>query len=215
MVSWEQVRASRLGLRLQVTGVFGLLRDFVSVTKAVSLVVGVVVGLIFCLVALGMAYSHYSDWRTFASPCDGLTYATYTDAPQRNEFRKRTVTVVCDPLLLQVKKIDYIREQTKGGTFKPIDLEEDLDLIRNRLRDILTEARRRRIPWHFRDTYERSIYAIQDAYRSANELEASFDQETEGARDKLFHESMKNGKLAKHRCSQTRDVLMSDDWRTR
>ena len=213
MVSWEQVRASRLGLRLEVLGVFGLLKDYLSVAKAVSLVVGVVIGFIFCLIAVGMAYSRYSDWRVFRAPSEGLTYVTDTDAPERNDFRKGTVSVICDPVLRQIERIEDIREQTKGGTVEPVTLEEDLDEVRNRLKDIMTEARRRRIPWQFRDTYERSIYAIQDAYRSANELEDSFEQETDAAGSKLYHESIKNGKLAKHRCNQTRDFFTSDDWR--
>ena len=158
-------------------------------------------------------YFRHFRIRYFEEPHNGLNYVTDTDAPQRNDFRKRTLSAVTDTLRLQLAKIKRIRRQTKGGTVRPPTLERDATDIRNRLKEIMVEARLRRIPKQFQKNYEPALYALQDAFYSINDLEDSFDQETKAARKKLYNDSIKKWKSAEHNCRITHDYFASDEWR--
>ena len=215
MVSWEQVRASKLGLRLEVLGVFGLLKDYLYVAKSVTLVTTVLGGFVFCLLAAGKLYFFSSQLVACPSPDNGLTYTTEPDALYCNEFRSRAISYVFTPTLEQLQVVRKIREDTQGGTFKPPTLERDLAEVRNRLQEIMTEARLCRVPIEFRHQYEPSLSAIRDAYYSTIDLEEYFAHETQIGRTEKYDESIIKWKLSQKQCRKTRDFFMSDDWRNR
>lgn len=212
MVSWEQVRASRLGLRLEVLGVFGLLKDYLYVAKAVALVATVLGGFLFCLLAVGKLYFFSSQLAARPSPDSGLIYTTKPDAVYCNEFRSRAISYVLNPTLEQLQVIREIREDTKGGTFKTPTLERDLAEVRNHLQEIMTEARLCRVPIEFRHQYEPSLSAIHDAYYSTIDLEEYFAPETQTGRTEKYNESIIKWRLSLKQCRQTRDFFTSDDW---
>lgn len=147
------------------------------------------------------------------SPSEGLTYVTDTDAPQRNYFRKRTVSAISDPLRQELDRIKKMRKQTKSGTFRPPTFEQDATEIRSRLKELMTEARLRRIPKQFQKNYEPALHAIVDAYHSIKDLEDSFEQKTEDARKDLYTESIKKWNSAERKCKITHDFFTSDEWR--
>ena len=150
--------------------------------------------------------------RYFEEPPSGPNYVTDTDAPQRNDFRKRTVSSVTDPIRMQLAKIETLRKQSKGGTVKPPTLEKSASEVRSRLKQIVTEARLRRIPVEFKSHYEPALHALQDAYRSINALEDCFEQETLAERHKLYNESVQSWKDAMRENNLTREFFMGDDW---
>ncbi|MCA9775407.1 MAG: hypothetical protein KC800_01765 [Candidatus Eremiobacteraeota bacterium] len=175
--------------------------------------------LLTCIVVfggLGFYYFNYFQWRHFEAPTDGLTYVNDADAPQLNEFRKRTVSSVTDPLRQQIDKYKKVRGKTvvKGKKERQVypEMEQDLIEIRNRLKEIMTEARLRRIPKKFKAKYEPCMYAMQDLFRSINEFEDSFEQETQGAKDKMYKDSLTKLKSAVKKNNETREFFTSEDW---
>lgn len=201
--------ASKLGLRLEMAGFNRLVRDIWALTKYVAKVC------FWLSLPFGLLLFYYFNSfqiRHFESPVDGLNYVTDTDAPQRNDFRKRTVSSVAEPLRFQLASIKKLRKQTKGGTIRPPTFEQDATEIRNRLKEIKTEARLRRIPKEFQKKYEPALFAIGDAFHSINDLEDSFEQETDGARKKLYNESIKKWKSATKKNNETLDYFSSANY---
>ena len=180
--------------------------------STIRLVLKILAWLFFPFLVTCWYYFSFSQWTHRRYPTEGLNYVIDTDAPQRNDFRKRTVSAVTDPLRLQLGKIKRIHRQTKGGTVRPSTLERDATIIRNRLKEIMTEARLRRIPVEFKYHYEPALYAIQDAYRSINALEDCFEQEALAERHKLYNESVQSWRGAMRKNSLTREFFLGDDW---
>lgn len=175
--------------------------------------------LLTCIIVfggLGFYYFNYFQWRHFEAPTEGLNYVADTDAPQRNDFRKRTVSAVTDPIRMQLEKVKKIRSKCKVKGSKERqpypELEQDCTEVRNRLKEIMTEARLRRIPKQFKKHYEPCLISMQQLFRSVNDLEDSFEQETEGAKDKLWNDSIKKWKEASKQNNITREYFMGDDW---
>ena len=201
-------QASKLGLRFEMAGLGPFLRDLWTLARFVT---KVCFWTSIPFVFLSFYYFNYFQIRHFEDPVAGLTYVTDTDAAYRNDFRKRTISAVTDPVRRQLARIKKLRKQTKGGTVRPSTLERDVTQIRNRLMQIKTEARLRRIPKEFQKNYEPSLHAIEDAFHSLNDLEDSFDQETAAARKKLYNESIKKWKTAAKKINQTRDFCSQDE----
>ena len=175
--------------------------------------------LLTCIIVfggLGFYYFNYFQWRHFEAPVDGLNYVTDTDAPQRNDFRRRTVSSVTDPIRMQLEKVKKIRGKcrVKGSKAREPypELEQDCTEVRNRLKEIMTEARLKRIPKQFQKKYEPALHALADLFHSINDLEDSFDQETDGAKDKLWNEGIKKWKTAAKKNNETREYFMGDEW---
>ena len=143
---------------------------------------------------------------------DGLTFVTAVDDVRRNEFRKRTVSSVTDPLRQQLEKLRKMRSRTNGGKLRYPGLEQDLLEVRNRLKEIMTEARLRRIPKEFKSNYETALRAIQEAFYSANTLEDAFEQETDRDRRRIYAESVMRWKRSRKKCDETREFFASDQW---
>ena len=205
-----QIQAGKLRRRLEVAG-FGDL--FIDLWRLAEFVAKVFLCLAF-LNGLALCYVN-TFWhiRYFEHPTDGLTYVTDADVPQLNEFRKRTLTSVCQPLSTQLEAIKAVRRQTQNGTVCPPTLERDLEHIRGRLSEIKTEARLRRIPKQYEGRYEWALLAIQDAEYSINELEDSFEQKTKAARKKLYQDSIKKWRSATKKCEGTAGYFSQNDWR--
>ena len=175
--------------------------------------------LLTCIIVfggLGFYYFNYFQWRHFEDPVAGLNYVTDTDAPQRNDFRKRTVSSVTDPIRMQLEKVKKIRGKcrVKGSKARVAypELEQDCTEVRNRLKEIMTEARLKRIPKQFQKKYEPALPSLADLFHSINDLEDSFDQETDGAKDKLWNEGVKKWKTAAKKNNETREYFMGDEW---
>ena len=202
-------QASKLGRRLELRG----LMPYVLYMMAVARIgLRLVLWLSVPFLTVCYYYYNYFQWTHHPSPIDGLTYVTDADAPQLNEFRKRAVSSVTEPLRQQLEKLQKIRKRTNGGTFRPPGLERDLEEVRNRLREIVTEARLRRIPKQFRPKYEPALLAARDAFYSANQLEECFEQETESAKRKLYCDSTMKLKSAKMKCQETHNFFTSNEW---
>ena len=95
-------QASKLGLRLEMAGFNRLVRDIWALTKYVAKVC------FWLSLPFGLLLFYYFNSfqiRHFESPVDGLNYVTDTDAPQRNDFRKRTVSSVAEPIRFQLASI--------------------------------------------------------------------------------------------------------------
>ena len=191
-----------------MTGLGRFIRDLWTLAKFVA---KVCFWLSVPFAFLSFYYFNYFHIRHFEDPAAGLNFVTDTDATARNDFRKRTVSAFTKPLRQQPARIKKLRKQTKGGTVRPSTLERDATQIRNRLRQIKTEARLRRIPIEFKRNYEPAIFALQDAFRSINDLEDSFDQETVAARKKLYNHSIKNWKAAEKKNKTTHDFFSRDE----
>ena len=87
-----------------------------------------------------------------------------------------------------------------------------MEHIRGRLSEIKTEARLRRIPIQYKDQYEPALLAIQDAEYSINELEESFEQETQAARKKMYQDSIKKWRSATKKCEETAGYFSQTNW---
>ncbi|MFA5508904.1 MAG: hypothetical protein WC314_01665 [Vulcanimicrobiota bacterium] len=165
---------------------------------------------------LGFYYFNYFQWRHFEKPLDGVTYADVDDSSQLNSFRKQALSSVCDPILQQADRIKKIRDKTKvkGEKTRKVypEMEQDLIEVRNRLKELMTEARLRRIPKKFKTNYDPTLLGLKDLFESVNEFEASFDQETQGARDKMVAGAIKKWNAGKKKVSQTRDYFHGDGW---
>jgi hypothetical protein len=176
-------------------------------------VIGILWVLVPCLL-FGWSYCSQSTWRPVdRRPYEGLTYFKDGSAPQLNAFRKKTVSSVCDPTLDCVDRLVELRKRTDKGTVAPSGMEEELQAIRDRLREIMTEARHRRIPKQFANEYKTSLLAIQSCNRATQSLEDSFDQETPAARNKLYKESIKRSNKARKQCQEVRAYFTTDAWK--
>ena len=203
-------QASKLGLRIEMAGLWPRLHYLLSTTR---LVLKTLAWLTFPFLLTCWYYSTFFQWTHRTYPTEGLNYVTDTDAPQRNDFRKRTVSAVTDPLRQELDRIKALRKQTKSGTVRPPTFEQDAIEIRIRLKEIMTEARLRRIPKEFQKNYEPVLHALAYAFYSINDLEDCFEQETEADRHKLYNNSVKKWKSAELKCKITHDYFTSDEWR--
>lgn len=202
-------QASKLSLRIEMAG---LSPYFQALWLLLKFVGKICFSLALLWALLWFFYFRHFRGRYFEAPRSSLNYVTDTDAPQRNDFRKRTVSSITDPIRMQLAKIETLRKQSKSGTVKPPTLEKSATKIRSRLKQIMTEARLRRIPVEFKYHYEPALYAIQDAYRSINALEDCFEQEALAERHKLYNESVQSWRGAMRKNSLTREFFLGDDW---
>jgi len=161
---------------------------------------------------IGFYYFRYLQWRHFETPTEGLTYVKGGTAPQLNDFRKMTVSKIIDATSGQLGRLKEIRKATKKGTVKYTDFEQDCIEVRNRLLEIMNEARLRRIPEKFKKKYETVLKSIALTYRSVNVLEGSFDAETPEARKKEYIESIKLAKKANRGLEVTREYFYGTAW---
>lgn len=202
--------SSKLGCRLEAWGIVRLVE---SQLRSLKLHLGLLLVVFLPPLFLCWYYFNYFQWtHCQPTPADGLTYVTDVDAPQLNEFRKRTVSSVTDPLRQQLEKLQEIRKRTNGGNVRYPGLEQDILEVRNRLKEIMTEARLRRIPKKFKSNYETALRAIQDAFYSANTLEDAFEQETDRDRQHIYAESVKLWERSREKCDETREFFASDEW---
>lgn len=162
---------------------------------------------------LGFYYFNYFQWRHFEAPLEGLTYAKENTAPQLNDFRKKAEASVIDPARQMADKIQDLRKSTrvKGGGYKePEDMEQDVKEIRNRLLEIMTEARLRRIPKKFDKRYQDCLLALQDLYYSVNYIPEIFGEETTGARENVYKKSLKEWKEGEKRLNRAKAYFRDD-----
>jgi hypothetical protein len=162
---------------------------------------------------IGFYYFNYFQWRFFEDPYTGLTYTTETSAPQKNAFAKKTIASVTDPIRQQIERVVEIRKKTKKGTEKYPEMEQDLIEVRNRLKEIMTEARLRRIPKEFTKAYKLNLAALVNLFRAVNDLEDSFEQETKSAQEKLYKDSIKGTSKAKAEMTKAREFFNGDGWK--
>jgi lysyl-tRNA synthetase class I len=162
---------------------------------------------------IGFYYFNYFQWRHFENPYEGLTYVKETTPPQKNAFRKKTISSICDPIRQQIDRVVKLRKSTKKGTVNPPELEQELTEVRNRLKEIMTEARLRRIPKEFEKNYKKNLSSLQALFQSVNALEDSFGQETDEGRKKLYKESIKKSNKAKKDVMQSRTYFTGDGWK--
>ncbi|MCA9780141.1 MAG: hypothetical protein KC800_25620, partial [Candidatus Eremiobacteraeota bacterium] len=147
----EVFLASKLGFRLEA---WGAVRLVGSLLRSLKLHLGLLLVVFLPPLFLCWYYFNFFQGRHFESPVDGLTFVTAVDDVRRNEFRKRTVSSVTDPLRQQLEKLRKMRSRTNGGKLRYPGLEQDLLEVRNRLKEIMTEARLRRIPKEVKSNYE-------------------------------------------------------------
>ena len=162
---------------------------------------------------LGFYYFNYFQWRYFEAPLKGLTYVEENTAPQLNDFRKHTVAKITDATALHLDTLANIRKKTKKGTEKYPDFEQECIEFRNRLKEIMVEARLRRIPTKFQKKYDLCLLALQDAYRSVNYLEESFGAKTPAEQQKIYKESIKYANAAKKKNTEAREYFSGEGWR--
>lgn len=162
---------------------------------------------------IGFYYFNYFQWRHFEQPLEGLTYVEENTAPQLNDFRKHTVAKITDATALHLGTLANMRKKTKKGTVKYPEFEQECTEFRNRLKEIMTEGRLRRIPTKFKKKYSLCLLALQDAFRSVNALEDSFDPETVAEREKLYKESIKLANAAKKKNLEAREYFNGEGWR--
>jgi lysyl-tRNA synthetase class I len=161
---------------------------------------------------VGFYYFNYFQWRHFENPTDGLTFVKETDPPQKNAFRTKTISSICDPIRQQIERVVKLRKKTKKGKEKYPELEQELTEVRNRLKEIMTEARLRRIPQEFKKKYELNLFALQDLFRAVNDLEDSFDQETTSQKEKLYKSSITGTNKASKKVEESREYFTGDGW---
>lgn len=173
--------------------------------------------LIIVFGGLGFYYFNYFQWRHFEAPLEGLTFEDETPTPQLNDFRKKTLSAVADPIGGQLERLAALRKKVKKAGFKAEgypELEQDCTEVRNRLKEIMVEARLRRIPKKFKPKYEPLLLALQDAYRSVNYLAEVFDPETEQERMKLYDLSLKETKEGYAKLRPARAYFSDEgDWK--
>jgi hypothetical protein len=161
---------------------------------------------------IGFYYFNYFQWRHFENPHEGLTWVEGEDMPQLNSFRKKTVSSICDPTSQQLSRLKDIRKATKKGTEQYPDFEQDCTEVRNRLLEIMNEARLRRIPVKFKKEYLRTIDGIVLTYDSVNLLQGSFKPETAELRQKEYVNSIKAAKSAADKLRVSREYFHGSGW---
>jgi hypothetical protein len=196
--------SSKLSQRISVVRRSQFVRDSFCLGKILFLFLGLPV------ISLVWYYHTYFQWTHREDPYSGLTYVKECTEPQANAFRKKTVASICVPTLQCIDRVVKLRRQTQKGTFRPPGMEEELQAVRNRLKEIMTEARLRRIPMVFKNEYSKNLAALVDCFYAINVLEDSFDQETLAAREKLYKQSIKSTAKARKQCQQARDYFTSD-----
>lgn len=153
---------------------------------------------------LGFYYFNYFQWRHLENPTDDITYVKQNSPSVLNDFRRKTVKDISDAALQTVKRLKQIRKDTKKGTEEYPEFEQECIEVRNKLKDIMNEARLRRIPKQYKRQYEHLLKGLGYGYQSVNKLQASFEQETADQQQKyykdsiiLYKKSMKESKIAR------------------
>lgn len=164
---------------------------------------------------LGFYYFNYFQWRHFEAPTEGLTFVEGGTAPQLNSFSKQTTAKVIDATLQQNERLKQIRKALYNKKQKQFveytDFEQDCTEVKNRLLEIMNEARLRRIPEKFKKKYNLSLYALQDTYKSVDVLSTAFETEVQGEIKKRIEESIKYSKEAKKKLGPARNYFHSKD----
>lgn len=162
---------------------------------------------------LGFYYFKYFQWRHFDDPTAGLTYNEGVEGPQLNEFRKSAVANTIDPVTRELDRLVKIRKKTKGGKESYSEMEQELTEVRNRLRELLADARLRRIPKKFSKNYNVALLSMKDAFDSVNYLEEAFSKGDAEADERLFKESVKKTNDARKKLNTARDYFHGDGWK--
>ena len=163
---------------------------------------------------VGFPYFYFTKCfhiRYFEDPKEGLTYVDTCRDSQLNDFRKHTVANLIDPALVQLDRIKALRKKSHFGKIRPAALEAEANEIRLRLRDLMDEARLRRIPKQYRRQYERLIMGLKYGYDSVNYLEASLLPEAVSPKES-YTNGVKAGKKSKRGLMIAREFFRGNDW---
>ena len=145
---------------------------------------------------IGFYYFKVFQWRDFEDPLGGVEYNKVKFSSQLADFQRHTVRNTIDPIKTQVGFIKRLRKETKRGTVKPEEFDQDITELRNAFLKIMKEAKQRRVPKQYKKHYEPCLLSLKEAYESVNALEDSFEQEIESDRKKRYSDSIKHSKKA-------------------
>lgn len=162
---------------------------------------------------LGLYYFNYYQWHELEEPLADLVFVEDVSSTQLNNFRKKALASVCDAALLDIERLKILQKSTKKGTSKNDGFDQDCKELKNRLRDVMAEARLKRIPKRFEDRYSDALMGIHYNYKSLLALQAAVQADNKAQRVSFYRESMKFADKATQITSSSREYFHGDGWK--
>lgn len=156
---------------------------------------------------IGTYYFKVFQWRDLEDPLGGLTISKETEVSQVTFFRKKSVSDIIDPIRTQHDRYLKLRKESKKGTVVPEDWKQKKTEINNRLIELMSQAKLRRIPVNLQKPYKDTLLGISDLYRAMNSLDESISSEDATLKKRAYEQSIEYAKQSKKRMNSSREQL--------